>query len=49
MLAQLINDATLGRVFPQSLHAAWSVASSWKTANVKIAVGSDMQSVFVLA
>ena len=49
MLAQLTNDATLGRAFPQSLHAAWSVASGWKTANVKIAGGSDMQSVFVLA
>ena len=49
MLAQLTNDATLGRAFLQSLHAAWSVASGWKTANVKIAGGSDMQSVFVLA
>ena len=39
----------LSRSFPQSLHAAWSVASGWKTANVKIAGGSDMQSVFVLA
>ena len=27
MLAQLTNDATLGRAFPQTLHAAWSVAS----------------------
>ena len=49
MLAQLTNDATLGRAFPQSLHAAWSVASGWKTASVKIAGGSDMQSVFLLA
>ena len=49
MLAQLTNDATLGRAFPQTLHAAWSVASGWKTANVKIAGGSDMHSVFVLA
>ena len=49
MLAQLTNDATLGRAFPQTLHAAWSVASGWKTASTKIAGGSDMQSVFVLA
>ena len=34
MLAQLTNDATLGRAFPQPLHAAWTVA------NVKIAGGS---------
>ena len=49
MLAQVTNDATLGRAFPQTLHAAWSVASGWKTASTKIAGGSDMQSVFVLA
>ena len=49
MLAQLTNDATLGRAFPQTLHAAWSVASGWKTASTKIAGGSDLQSVFVLA
>ena len=49
MLAQLTNDATLGRAFPQTLHAAWSIASGWKSANTKIAGGSDMQSVFVLA
>ena len=36
MLAQLTNDATLGRAFPQTLHAAWSVASGWKTASTKI-------------
>ena len=43
MLAQVTNDATLGRAFPQTLHAAWSVASGWKTASAKIAGGSDMQ------
>ena len=49
MLAQLTNDATLGGAFLQSLHAAWSVASGWKTADVEIAGGSDMQSVIVFA
>ena len=49
MLAQLTNDATLGRAFPATLHAAWSVSSGWKTANVKTSGGSDLQSVFVLA
>ena len=49
MLAQLTNNETLGKAFAQSLHVAWSVASSWKTANIKIAGGSDMQSAFVLA
>ena len=49
MLAQLTNDATLGRAFPPTLHAAWSVSSGWKTANVKTSGGSDLQSVFVLA
>ena len=44
MLAQLTNDATLGRAFPQTLHATWSVAIGWKTADTKIAGGSDMQS-----
>ena len=49
MLAQLTNDATLGREFPQTLHKAWTVASAWKSASTKIAGGSDMNSVFVLA
>ena len=49
ILAHLINDATLGRPIPRTLHAAWSTASGWKTANTKIARGSDMQSVFLLA
>lgn len=49
MLAQLTNDATLGRAFPPTLHAAWSVSSGWKTANVKTSGSSDLQSVFVLA
>ena len=49
MLAQLTNDATLGRAFPPTLHAARSVSSGWKTANVKTSGSSDLQSVFVLA
>ena len=49
MLAHLTNDATLGRALPQTLHAAWSIASGWKSASTKIAGGSDMQSVFMLA
>ena len=49
MLAHLTNDATLGRPLPLTLHAAWSVASGWKTANLKILRDSDMQSVFILA
>jgi predicted lactoylglutathione lyase len=49
MLAHLTNDATLGRAFPLTLHSAWSIASGWKTATTKIAGGSDMHSVFVLA
>ena len=49
MLAQLTNYAILGRPFPQTLHAAWSVASGFDTVNIKIAASSDMQSVFVLA
>ena len=36
MLAQLTNDATLGRAFPQTLHAAWSIASGWKKASVVV-------------
>ena len=31
------------------LHSSWSIASGCKTANTKIAGGSDMQSVFLLA
>ena len=49
MLAHLTNDATLGRALPQTLHAAWSIASGWKSASTKIAGGSDMKSVFMLA
>jgi hypothetical protein len=49
MLAHLTNDATLGRPFPLTLHAAWSIVSGWKTTSIKIAGGSDMQSVFLLA
>jgi hypothetical protein len=49
MLAHLTNDATLGRLFLLTLHAAWSIASGWKTASTKVAGGSDMQSVFLLA
>ena len=43
MLAHLTNDATLGRPLPLTLHAAWYVASGWKTANLKILEDSDMQ------
>lgn len=49
MMAQLTNDAALGRPFPQTLHAAWTISSGWKTATTKIAGGADMHSVFVLA
>lgn len=45
MRTHLTNDATLGRAFPLTLHAAWSVASDWKTAERD----ADMQSVFMLA
>ena len=49
MLAHLTNDVTLGRALPQTLLTAWSIASGWKSASTKIAGGSDMQSVFMLA
>jgi hypothetical protein len=49
LLAHLTNDATLCRPFPLTLHAAWFIASGWKTASTKIVRGSDMQSVFLLA
>ena len=49
ILTRLTNDATLGRAFPLTLHAAWSVASGWKTANAKTSGDGDMQSAFMLA
>ena len=48
-LTHLTNNAILGLAFPLTLHAAWSVASGWKTANAKIVGDADMQSVFMLA
>lgn len=50
MMAQLTNDATLGRPFPQTLHAAWTIASGWKGATYKGQhSGGEMHSVFTLA
>jgi hypothetical protein len=49
MMAQLTNDATLGRAFPQTLHAAWTIASTWKAASGRVQHGSEMHSVFALA
>jgi hypothetical protein len=31
VMNQLGNDATCGKEYPQTLHEAWTVASSWKT------------------
>jgi hypothetical protein len=49
MMAQLTNDATLGRPFPQTLHAAWTIASTWKAASGRVQHGSEMHTVFTLA
>ena len=49
MMAQLTNDATLGRPFPQTLHAAWTIASGWKGLTYKGHNGGEMHSVFTLA
>ena len=49
MMAHLTNNATLGIAFPQTLHAAWTIASSWKAAVSKQLPGSEMYSVFTLA
>ena len=49
MMTQLSNEATLGRAFPETLVRAWTVASAWKTTNLKITGSTDMQSVFVCA
>ena len=49
MMAQLTNDATLGRPFPQTLHAAWTIASGWKGSTFRAHHGGDMHSVFTLA
>lgn len=49
MMTQLSNEATLGRPFPETLIRAWTVASTWKTTNIKITGSTDMQSVFVCA
>lgn len=49
MMTQLSNEATLGRPFPETLIKAWTIASTWKTTNIKITGSTDMQSVFVCA
>ena len=49
MMAHLTNNATLGIAFPQTLHAAWTIASSWKAAVSKQLPGGEMYSVFTLA
>ena len=48
-MSQLTNDASRGTAFPQTLHAAWSVASGWTTSGAKISATGEMHSVFVLA
>ena len=49
MMAHLTNDATLGRPFPQTLHAAWTIASGWKGSTFRAHNGGEMHSVFTLA
>ena len=49
MMAQLTNDATLGKPFPQTLHAAWTIVLTWKAAGGRVQHGAEMHSVFTLA
>ena len=49
MMSQLTNDASRGIPFPQTLHAAWSIASGWTTSGTKASVTGEMHSVLVLA
>ena len=49
MMAQLTNDATLGKPFPRTLHSAWTIASGWKGTNFRAHHGGEMHSVFTLA
>ena len=49
MMAHLTNNATIGITFPQTLHAVWTIASTWKAAVSKQLPGGGMYSVFTLA
>jgi hypothetical protein len=51
MMVDLENGAVQGRAFPQSLAAAWTLASSWKVKSTSGAKSGErgMESVFTLA
>ena len=49
MMSQLTNDASRGTPYPQTRHAAWSVASGWTISGSKTSATGEMHSVFVLA